>query len=198
MKTLLIISILLFSKSLFAQLSELEILEKRDLHLSELQDSTLGVLNQEEILNFGGLDYFPFDSTFQINASLIKNKGKRFKMPTSTDRLPTYRRYGHVEFTINDSTYQLEVYQNMALRKEEGYEDYLFIPFKDGTTRIETYGGGRYLDIRIPEGSSIVLDFNLAYNPYCAYSYRYSCPIPPAINSLSVKIRAGEKTPLGH
>ena len=86
----------------------------------------------------------------------------------------------------------------MALRKEEGFEDYLFIPFRDGTSRIETYGGGRYLDVRIPDGKELLIDFNLAYNPYCAYSHRYSCPIPPVVNTLDVKIIAGEKTPIGH
>ena len=86
----------------------------------------------------------------------------------------------------------------MALRKKKEYKDYLFIPFRDGTSRMETYGGGRYLDLRIPKGKTILVDFNLAYNPYCAYSHRYSCPIPPEINTLNVRILAGEKTPFGH
>ena len=74
------------------------------------------------------------------------------------------------------------------------YENYLFIPFRDITSGDETYGGGRYLDFRIPETDSVTIDFNLSYNPYCAYNHKYSCPIPPAENSLPVKILAGEKT----
>lgn len=183
---------------MFGQLSESDVLEKRKIHAEELRDSTMGVLNAEEISEFGGLDYFEFTSTFQIEATFTKKKGRRFKMPTSTDRLPIYRRYGLIQFTINDSLYELEVYQNMAIRKEKGFKDYLFIPFRDNTSRNETYGGGRYLDVRIPDGKTLLLDFNLAYNPYCAYSYRYSCPVPPKVNTLNVGIRAGEKTPFGH
>ncbi|MDG1428784.1 MAG: DUF1684 domain-containing protein, partial [Crocinitomicaceae bacterium] len=74
----------------------------------------------------------------------------------------------------------------------------LFIPFRDKTSRHETYGGGRYLDVQIPDRDMMHLDFNLAYNPYCAYSHRYSCPIPPEENTLNVSILAGEKTPLAH
>ena len=193
--SIIITSIYSFS---FAQLSESEILEKRTEHDSELRDTAVSILNSEEISEFEGLDYFDFDSTFQIEAKFCKRKGRKFEMPTSTDRLPVYRRYGIIKFTINDSLCKLEVYQNMALLNEEGYEDYLFIPFRDGTSRNETYGGGRYLDVRIPDGKMLLLDFNLAYNPYCAYSHRYSCPIPPAINTLEVNISAGEKTPFGH
>jgi uncharacterized protein (DUF1684 family) len=198
MKYIQFLLFLLISNLTFGQLSESDVLEKRKIHAEELGDSTMGVLNAEEISEFEGLDYFEFTSTFQIEATFTKKKGRRFKMPTSTDRLPVYRRYGLIQFTINDSLYELEVYQNMAIRKEKGFKDYLFIPFRDNTSRNETYGGGRYLDVRIPEGKTLLLDFNLAYNPYCAYSYRYSCPIPPKVNTLNVSIRAGEKTPFGH
>lgn len=198
MKHFQLLFLIFLSTFSFGQSSESEVLEKRKIHAQELSDSTAGVLSAEEIDEFGGLDYFDFDSTFQIEATFIKKKGKRFKMPTSTDRTPIYRRYGLIQFAINDSIFELEVYQNMALRKEEGFEDYLFIPFRDGTSRIETYGGGRYLDVRIPDGKELLIDFNLAYNPYCAYSHRYSCPIPPVVNTLDVKIMAGEKTPIGH
>jgi uncharacterized protein (DUF1684 family) len=198
MKYIQFLLFLLISNLTFGQLSESDVLEKRKIHAEELGDSTMGVLNAEEISEFEGLDYFEFTSTFQIEATFTKKKGRRFKMPTSTDRLPVYRRYGLIQFTINDSLYELEVYQNMAIRKEKGFKDYLFIPFRDNTSRNETYGGGRYLDVRIPEGKTLLLDFNLAYNPYCAYSYRYSCPIPPKVNTLNVSIQAGEKTPFGH
>jgi uncharacterized protein (DUF1684 family) len=189
---------LLISNLTFGQLTESEIIDKRQEHSRELSDSTMGVLNSKEIKEFGGLDYFAFDSTYQIEAVFIKKKGRKFKMPTSTERLPIYRRYGVIQFKVNDTLCELEVYQNMALRKKKEYKDYLFVPFRDGTSRVETYGGGRYLDMRIPKGKMTIVDFNLAYNPYCAYSYRYSCPIPPEINTLNVRILAGEKTPFGH
>jgi hypothetical protein len=85
------------------------------------------------------------------------------------------------------------VYQNLGLLKNPEYEDYLFLPFNDYTNGNETYGGGRYLDVRIPKGNTMVLDFNKAYNPYCAYTYGYSCPVPPRGNSLETEINAGIK-----
>ena len=86
----------------------------------------------------------------------------------------------------------------MRLKKEKEYKDYLFLPFRDGTSRKESYGGGRFLDLKKPKGKTIHIDFNLAYNPYCAYSHRYTCPIPPPENELTIEIKAGEKTPIGH
>jgi len=181
----------------FGQKTAKEIEEHRAEHLNSLTDTAAHVLNAEEIAAFEGLDYFPFDADFQITAKFTKDKGKKFEMPTSTERTPLYRRYGYVDFVIDGANYKLEVYQNIGLRDKE-YRDYLFIPFRDKTSAKATYGGGRYLDARVPDGDTILLDFNLLYNPYCAYSYRYSCPIPPAVNTLNVEINAGEKTPIGH
>lgn len=181
------------------QMSEKEIIEHRAAHKKSLEDtlSDDAVLTAKDWLDFHGVDYFTFDSTFQLSSNFRKDKGKWFEMPTSTERLPIYRRYGYVEFSIDTTTYTLTVYQNKDHRKGN-YKGYLFIPFRDGTSGVTTYGGGRYLDAEIPETNEITLDFNLAYNPYCAYSHRYSCPIPPVENTLQVKIEAGEKTPLGH
>lgn len=182
----------------FSQLTESEVLAHRETHAMELADTSSGVLNQEEIEEFEGLDYFDFDSTYRITAHFTKDKGKVFEMLTSTDRKPKYRRYGYVDFVVNGTSCRLEVYQNMRLKRQKEYRNHLFIPLRDMTSGVQTYGGGRYLDIEIPEGFSVLLDFNLLYNPYCAYSYRYSCPIPPEANRLKTKIKAGEKTPLGH
>lgn len=182
----------------WSQLDSIQISEKREAHLSELMDVKAGVLDSTEIAHFQGLDYFDFDAQYQINARFEKNIGKKFKMPTSTDRLPTYRRYGYVYFQLDSTELRLTVYQNMGLRKVEGFKNYLFIPFRDLTNSSETYGGGRYLDVEIPEGEVLPLDFNTAYNPYCAYSVRYSCPIPPAENRIEVEVLAGEKLPVGH
>jgi uncharacterized protein (DUF1684 family) len=116
-------------------------------------------------------------------------------MPTTTTRSPVYRRFGFVQFQLNGMEHQLTVFQNMELKKQEGYTNYLFLPFRDSSSGNESYGGGRYLDLDIPKGEKILLDFNLAYNPYCVYSDRYSCPIPPEENRLKTAIRAGEKKP---
>lgn len=197
MKILSLLFILLSVRA-FSQLTPEEVQTKRIEHIAELSDSTQGILNHEEINQLGEVSYFPYDEKYVVLGSFTKSKGKKFKMPTSTERTPVYRRYGIVECIIESDTISLEVYQNIELSKQEKYKDYLFIPFKDGTSAHQTYGGGRYLDVQIPEDTGLILDFNLAYNPYCAYSYRYSCPIPPKVNHLRVEILAGEKTPTGH
>ncbi len=176
----------------------------RIMHMVDLMDTSSGVLNLSEIKNFQGLAYFDVDTNYRIQARFTKNIGKRFKMITSTDRRPTYRRFGFVEFTLHDTICRLTVYQNMELSgflhfsTRKDYKDYLFMPFRDATSGKETYGGGRFLDARIPKNDTLLIDFNLNYNPYCAYSERYSCPIPPAENTLKVSILAGEKIPVGY
>ncbi|HIP32999.1 MAG TPA: DUF1684 domain-containing protein [Crocinitomicaceae bacterium] len=182
----------------FSQKTESEINSIRKEHLIELKNPEAEVLNEEEIAHFKGLDYYDFDPSFQLITSFKKSKGKKFEMPTSTERKPIYRRYGYVYFEIANQKCTLEVYQNMALKKEKEFKNYLFIPFRDKTSTITTYGGGRFLDAKKIKGKTMLLDFNLAYNPYCAYSYRYSCPIPPVVNTLNVEIEAGEKVPIGH
>ena len=195
MKKILFYLLILGTFQTHAQKTESEVQQIRDQHLADLMDTSKHILNTDEIANFHGLDYFEFDEKYQITATFIKDKGRKFEMITSTNRRPIYRRYGYVQFAIHNATCKLEVYQNMSLKK---HKDYLFIPFRDGSSGKSSYGGGRYLDITIPEGDSVLLDFNLLYNPYCAYSYRYSCPIPPEANKLSISIEAGEKTPPGH
>ena len=184
--------------SAFTQSTEEEIITHREDHLVYLLDTASGWLSQQEVDEFGGLDYFDFDKSFQITAKLIKDKGRRFKMQTSTERLPVYRRYGYIEFAVGDSSCRLEVYQNMKYRKKKGNKDYLFVPFRDATTRNSTYGGGRFMDLTKTKSDAILIDFNLAYNPYCTYTYNASCPIPPVANTLTIEILAGEKTPIGH
>ena len=114
-------------------------------------------------------------------------------METTTDRLPEYVQYGVLKFTLRGEEYELKIYQNINLIEREGYEDYLFLPFLDDTNGEESYGGGRYIEARIPEGDTMEIDFNKAYNPYCAYNEKYSCPIVPRENYLPLKVEAGVK-----
>jgi len=115
-----------------------------------------------------------------------------FKMKTTTDRLPEYRKYGEVHFELDGEERVLEVYQGLDVAKKPGYEDYLFIPFTDETNGIDTYEVGRYMDLTIPTSEEVIIDFNKCYNPYCSYGSAYSCPIPPEVNHLPIKIEAGE------
>lgn len=170
----------------------------RDEHVAELLDPVNQILNETEISQIRSLAYFPVDEHKKVNAVFTEERGKKFQLPTSSGATKTYLRYGFVTFTWENESVRLNVYQDVNLSKKAGYEDYLIIPFKDATSGKETYGGGRYLDLRIPKSTEVLIDFNLAYNPYCAYSHRYSCPIPPVENQLTISIDAGEKTPEEH
>ena len=151
-------------------------------------------LTQEDLASFKSLEFFPIDTAFRVTAKLKFHKdSKPFKMATTTDRLPVYKLYATATFTIKGKAFQLEIYQNEKLTLSPDYEDHLFLPFTDKTNGDTSYGGGRYIDLNIPEGDQIIIDFNQAYNPYCAYNHKYSCPIPPAENYLQVAISAGVK-----
>lgn len=186
---------LLGSTVLFGQEYADSIQKLREEHQIELTDTSAGVLTIEDLVHFEKANYFPISQDHIVQALFTKDIGKKFKMPTTTERTPIYRRYGYLDFEIEGKKLRLTVYQNIDLMEVEGYEDYLFVPFMDETNGITTYGGGRYLDFRIPNSELVKLDFNTAYNPYCAYSHRYSCPIPPSENTINVAIEAGEMTP---
>lgn len=144
--------------------------------------------------HFKGLNYYPIDLSYNVRGKLVRvEKPVLFKMKTTTARLPDYQKYADVVFTLNGQEHRLEVYQSPDLMKKAEYADYLFIPFTDLTNGNETYEVGRYLELRIPEGDEVELDFNKCYNPYCSYSPNYSCPIPPEANQLPIEVRAGEK-----
>lgn len=144
--------------------------------------------------NFESLDFFDPDTTLVLQARLeLTPNALPFDMPTTTDRKSREVVYGIAHFTLNGEKQQLEIYQNKELMLTDGYEDYLFLPFTDLTNGESTYAGGRYLDLRIPNGDSIIIDFNKAYNPYCAYNKKYSCPIVPNVNALDFAIEAGVK-----
>ncbi len=152
-------------------------------------------LKPEQQKNFKGLNYFPTSMDYLVEASLTKApEQKTVVLKTSTERAPEYIQYGFVTFSLNGQELKLTAYQSKKLVDVKSDENYLFIPFRDGTSGKECYGGGRYVDCEIPEeGNTVLIDFNKAYNPYCAYNPRYSCVIPPEENRLSVRIEAGEK-----
>jgi hypothetical protein len=160
----------------------------------EFKDPETSPLKDKDRKNFESLNFFPIDTTYRVTAKFIETPNQSpFLMPTTTNRLPEYIKYGEAHFTLKGKEFVLTIYQNQQLTKMEEYEDYLFLPFTDATNGKETYGGGRYIDARIPEGNTVVIDFNKAYNPYCAYNEKYSCPIVPAENTLSIAVKAGVK-----
>ncbi len=141
--------------------------------------------------------FYPINARFLVTARFEKiDDGKWFSMETSGTLKKTFRVYGIAHFNINDTAVKLTIYQSQNLMNVEEYKNHLFLPFTDLSSGEETYTAGRYLDLSINDirDGKLLLDFNKAYNPYCAYvSGKYNCPIPPAENRLNVTIAAGEK-----
>jgi len=161
---------------------------------AEFANAEESPLTEKDFKNFRALDFFPIDSTYKVTAKFVPEENpKLFEMPTTTDRLPVYKTYGTATFSLNGKELTLHIYQNQELIKKPKYTKHLFIPYTDLTNSNGSYGGGRYIDLEIPEGDTISIDFNTSYNPYCAYNHKYSCPIPPRENDLDVAIKAGVK-----
>jgi uncharacterized protein len=146
----------------------------------------------ENFKDFKGLKYFPVDAHYRIMASLTPIENKSVVELSTNDGVEQYYLpYAYAEFELDGAQNKLLILEVMEEGTQRGS---LFLAFGDATSALETYGAGRYLDIKkVPGGSTIMLDFNLAYNPYCAYSHNFSCPLPPRENLLSIPIRAGEK-----
>jgi uncharacterized protein (DUF1684 family) len=152
-------------------------------------------LTPKDLERFKTVDFFEIDTSFCIRAKFIRTPYETpFVMKTTTGREPLYVKYGEAHFILRQKSYVLQIYQNQGLKTQPEFEDYLFLPFTDLTNGELSYAGGRFIDLKIPEGDYIVIDFNTSYNPYCAYNDRYSCPIPPETNHLDVKIAVGVKT----
>lgn len=138
---------------------------------------------------FKGLRYFDPDPAYRVAAVFEPAKGhKHVMIGTSTGEFKDYHEAGKLRFTLDGVEQALTAYVS------HGREDEMFIPFRDATSGKETYGAARYLEAPTPAGREAILDFNYAYNPYCAYSEAYSCPLPPQENWLKVAIRAGERS----
>ncbi len=143
------------------------------------------------------ISFYPPDEQWRITCHFERvNNSPWFQMETSGLLKKTYRVYGKITFHVHDTALALNIYQSQDLMQQQKYADLLFIPFTDATTGSYTYEGGRYMDIETGDiqGDQVILDFNLAYNPYCAYvSGKYNCPLPPPENFLPVAVQAGEK-----
>lgn len=194
--SLFILCFLMVSVFTNAQKSEVNLTSKeyQDKLNSEYANKEESPLTDEDFKIFKGLDFYPINKKLIVTASFIRTANeKTFKMKTTGVRTPEYVKYGELHFKLDGKAFKLNVYQSQDLIKKEGYADYLFLPFSDLSCGKETYIGGRYIDMRIPKGNEIVIDFNKAYNPYCAYNHKYSCPIVPLENNLDIEILAGVK-----
>jgi len=190
--TILLSVILLFQNGTAQNSYKKEIKKFQNKLNKEYSDTATSPLTKKDLATFKGLDFYPVRKKFRVKAKFTRTENALpFKMKTTTDRAPEYVKYGELEFMLDGKKIKVTVYQSMRLKEKEEYKDYLFLPFRDLTSGKTSYGGGRYVDLKIPEGNTIIIDFNKAYNPYCAYNHRYSCVVPPAENFIDVKIKVG-------
>jgi uncharacterized protein (DUF1684 family) len=157
-------------------------------------DTITTPLARKERAEFTGIHHFPINLKYRVTATLEKFDQKDTVIfATSSARKKRYIKYAKAKFKIDGKEQALILYR-MADNKRPEYVNLLFLPFTDLTSNNETYGGGRYIDLTITDANTLVIDFNLCYQPYCAYSHNgWSCPIPPQENFVNVKIKAGVK-----
>jgi hypothetical protein len=161
----------------------------KDKSFRETSDSPIPKEKRDTLLP---LKYYPVDPAYSVPASLkLADEQPVFEMPTSTGALRKMQLVGTLEFTLQGAKQSLGAFVPEGTRQITS----LFIPFADMTTGKETYVAGRYLDIDPTSTGYYTIDFNRAYNPYCAYSPTYECPFPPSGNRLAAAVRAGEKAP---
>jgi uncharacterized protein (DUF1684 family) len=161
----------------------------KDQQFREASDSPVPKEKRDAFLP---LPYFPVDPAYTVPAALkLSDDRPVFEMPTSTGALRKMQLVGTLEFTFEGERRSLGAFV------EDGTQQItnLFVPFADLTTGMDTYAAGRYLDIEPTTTGYYTIDFNRAYNPYCAYNATYECPFPPPSNRLNVAIRAGERAP---
>jgi hypothetical protein len=146
----------------------------------------------DSALVFKGLQYFEVDEKYRVQANLVSVENKKSITLATSDGLERrFLEYAYADFSIDGEKCRLLLLEVMDMGPLRGT---LFLAFADATSAGETYGAGRYLDVKkVPGSTTMILDFNKAYNPYCAYSDRFSCPLPPTDNLLKVAIKAGEK-----
>lgn len=175
--------------------------EKRDLAFRENLNAQYAHKNSSPLKPnerrfFKELPFYQWNKDYIVLANLkLTPNAPLFTIETNTDRNPLYQQYAIATFILNGYKEELRIYQSQESKFSLELKDYLFLPFKDLTNGKETYEAGRYIDIYISDimNNQIIIDFNKAYNPYCAYNTKYSCPIPPQENHLQTEILAGVK-----
>lgn len=188
---LLMVSVFGFSQSTKKQISDIRKFQS-DLN-AEYHNPKETPLRGDNFTNFKDHPFFPIDLKYRIKAKFERTESAvPFDLPTSSGKTQPYMEYGKATFQLDGKMHTLSIYQSLNLIKKPGFEDYLFLPFRDETNGKETYGGGKYMDLRILKTGEILLDFNQSYQPFCAYNaYDYNCPIAPEENFLHLRIEAG-------
>jgi hypothetical protein len=140
----------------------------------------------------GGLSFYPISGDYRVQATVTRDEsGATLSFPTSAGTEVTYAIYGTADFELNGRPQSLTLYRPLAADGTTPGAERLFLPFRDATSNKTTYGGGRYLDLPLPTDGTLILDFNQAYHPYCAYTVGYACPVPPEGNRVGGEVEAG-------
>ena len=183
---------------LFALLTASFFVNAQDYYTS-LRMHRQGYINNHEVVkgfDKANLQFFDIDPNFKVEGKFVRKENSPwFQMPTSGTMKKMYRVYGVASFSINGKDFTLNIYQSQDLLNTT-YKNYLFLPFTDATTGKDTYVSGRYVDLTTDDiqNGNVTIDFNKAYNPYCAYvDGKYNCPIPPKENNLKIEVTAGER-----
>lgn len=193
MSLLIVLWFCLHSPVLFSQDYYQYMSEKRAATIESLWKSERQPIMVEDTIY---LQYFPIDESFRLSCRLeFSENPEPFDIATYSGQLRSYILWATAHAELNGQTISLQLYQNHEQLLEGNFTDYLFLPFKDYTNGELSYGGGRYMNLSIDqiEQEGCILDFNTAYNPWCAYRDGFHCPIPPRANHLELEIRAGEK-----
>lgn len=148
-------------------------------------------LKSDDLERFVELPFFEVKSEWIVKGKLKRTPNEKpFEMPTTTSRKPLYVKFGEISIKLEGRKFSLDVFQAVG-NNNPMMKNYLFLPFTDRTSGVTTYGGGRYLEVAIPKGKKVIVNFNNAYHPYCAYNEKYSCPIVPEQNDLDIEVNAG-------
>lgn len=189
-----LILILLFSTTQsFAQNYKAEMKQYFAAYKQDFIDNPNSPLTKKDLHK---LNFFKIDSNYRVSATIeLLPEAVAIKFPTSAGTIKKYIRYAKARFKLNGQALSLTLFRSEVPSQNPKYTNALFLPFTDQTNSKSTYGGGRYIDVFIPDikDGRLVIDFNKAYNPYCAYRTGYQCPIPPEENDLPIAIHAGEK-----
>lgn len=197
MKGILHFVALVVSVHAMAQSDSLSIVKDIQKHQNTVndfyRDPKRSPLLESDRQTFKGIPFFPISLEYRVKARLIRTDNTPFfGLATTTSRLAMNRLFGYLEFTLQGKAFRMPVYQSRDFIEKPGYADHLFFLFTDRTNGHDSYTGGRYIDLRVPEqGDEVIIDFNKSYNPYCAYNPRYSCPVVPAENDMDIEVRAG-------
>ncbi|MBA5791846.1 DUF1684 domain-containing protein [Flavobacterium sp. xlx-214] len=191
----ILLLLLFYTSAFFAQNTREDVYVFQDnLKAFYLNEETTP-LTKEELANFIGIQFYPYSEDYIVEAKVeYLKKQPVFKMISTGSKQQDYKRFALLHFELFGQKHTLEVYQNIALSQKKGYEDSYFLPFLDYSNGETTSEVGRYIDLKIPKkAKKIILNFNYAYHPYCAYTHGYSCPITPSVNSINQAIDAGVK-----